>query len=159
MTAHRRLRRLAPASIAALALALVLAACSSSGGSGHLAHKVHLSASTTYPNATAIATALHQGKLACGTPTKVTKLSSGVGSEVTCDKTQYGVLDVFVFSGTTVPTVWTASYHHLCSSSSAATDYVHGKNWAIVAASSATGNGGMDKLAHRVKIATASFCS
>jgi hypothetical protein len=158
MNAHHRLRRLAPASLAALALVLVLAACSSSG-SKHNPHIVRISASTTYSDATALATALHKAKLACGTPTAVTKLSSGVKSEVTCAKTKYGMLDVVVFSGTTVPSSWTASYHHLCGSSSAATHYVSGKNWAIVASSDATGNSGMDRLGHQLKIATKSFCS
>lgn len=153
MTAHPHLRRLAPTSLAALTL--VLAACGG-GGSGH---KAHLSAKTTYSDATALASALHHDKVACGTPTTVTKLPAGVGSEVSCDKTRYGVLDLLVFSGSTIPAAWRASYHHVCGSSSTATDYVHGKNWAIVAADTATGNGGMDRLAHRMKIAATSFCS
>ena len=159
MSAHPRLRRVAPASLAALTLVLVLAACSSNGGSKHKQHSLHVSAGTTYPDATALATALHNAKLACGTPTTVTELPTGVKSEVSCDKTRYGVLDIVVFSGATVPTAWTASYHHLCGSSSAATDYVRGKNWAIVASGKATGNGGMDRLAHTMKFATRSFCS
>lgn len=155
MTAHPHLRRLAPASL--VALTLILAACSSGGhGSGH---KAHLSASNTYPDATTIASDLHSEKVACGTPTTVSKLPTGVKSEVSCDKTKYGVLDILVFSGTSIPTSWTASNHHLCGSSAAATDYVHGKNWAIVAADTATGNGGIDRLAHREKIAATSFCS
>jgi hypothetical protein len=157
MTAHHRLRRIAAASLAALAL--VLAACSSSGHSGHSGNKVHFSASKSYPDAAAIATALYQDKVACGTPTTVTKLPDGVQSEVSCQKTHYGVLDVVVFSGATIPAAWTASYHHVCSGSPAATDYVRGKNWAIVAANTATGNGGIERLAHRMKIAIRSFCS
>jgi hypothetical protein len=159
MSAHPRLRRLPSASLALLALVLVLAACSSGGGSKNKQHSVHVSASTTYPDATALATALHKAKVACGTPTAVTKPPTGVKSEVSCDKTHYGILDIVVFSGTTVPSAWTASYHHLCGSSSAATDYLRGKNWAIVASGNATGNGGMDRLAHTMKIATKSFCS
>jgi hypothetical protein len=160
MSVHPRLRRLGPASVAGLALVLVLAACSSSGnGSKHKAQKIHISASTTYSDATALAAALHKSDVACGTPTPVTKLPTGVKSEVSCDKTRYGILDIVVFSGMTVPSAWTASYHHLCGSSSGATDYVRGKNWAIVASSNATGNGGMDRLAHTMKMATRSFCS
>jgi hypothetical protein len=158
MSAHPRLRRIAPASIAVVALVLVLAACSS-GGSKHKQHSVHISASTTYSDAAALATALHKADVACGTPTTVAKVPTGVESEVSCDKTRYGILDIVVFSGTTVPSAWTASYHHLCGSSSGATDYVRGKNWAIVASSSATGNGGMERLAHTMKMATRSFCS
>lgn len=156
MTAHHPLRQLAPASL--VALTLVLTACSNGSGHGS-GHKVHLSASNTFPNATALATTLHRDKVACGTPTTVTKLPAGVRSEVSCQKTRYGVLDILVFSGTKIPAAWMASYHHLCGGASAATDYVHGKNWAIVAPGTATGNGGMDRLAHRVQITATSFCS
>jgi hypothetical protein len=139
------------AAIAAVCLVLTLTACGSGGKK-----KVQLVATKAYSDATAIAHILHKHKAACGEAQPVSTPPAGVASEVSCPKSRYGPLFVFVFSGATVPQSWVQSYQHLCPATSG-TKYIRGKNWAI-APDSSVSNDAMDKLGLKVKITPTSFC-
>lgn len=142
--------------IATIALVGTLAGCGGSGSASSSTAPDKLHATTKYRDANQIASLLDSEGVSCRTPRAISAGSSNARSQVSCDHTPYGQLEVYVWSGP-VPQQWISALRLVCGSPGG-DEYLAGANWAILPVG-LNGNGVTGKLGTKLGIAPSHLCT